>query len=687
MALLVKELCSAVEPTSVRTWIHPSGNVALLFEGSAELSIEAWVAFEHWLDEIVAGPALPLAELGKAMLEFAPWVAAARGSALIAWDGRTLRWLSQGSVAIVRVPIQWRLTRTGLTETTLAPPAAEVSAADDFQYIVVPSAVPAGNLAKRRFDAVEPGSYVGFSRAVGGAAGSKPWRALIFPAEYHASYANPSWSRVRFAGAQEDRLQELWGLRAIGDALDSEPDFEGTCIVGGLSVEQGRESVLGDGVLLSPYGIFVLELKHWFGQIRIPAQTEHQVERHLPGKTAKLQNNPLRGLRVYARNFSKQFKLEKYWVSGLLVFTYPGSEVVCLGPSGETLPVPHRSGDVGIGFPSHLAELMRGSAGGRPRLSHDDIASLVNQLAPSKHPPAPSQQSSAPSNHPHAPSKPPRAASRPAPAAPTLRIGRFLISPEPIREESTPYCDVLDVRVEGRSRRLWAKRYALNPLTSNLELEAARVGREVDALQDLSDLQGFYKYIDRAVQGHALYVIVEAVPGLRFDSWLGEKAPSREEKLRVLRELAQRLAVLAERNIVHRALSPAAVRVSDARLTVVNFDLCQSAHLATVEERARQQLDPAYLSLEASTPGRKLEPADDTVSFGKLVCLALTGELPFTTPAAARVFMRKPVLWNEYGAKHGLTGQELSDIRSMVAPMREQRPVGAALVEVMNRWQ
>jgi serine/threonine protein kinase len=243
------------------------------------------------------------------------------------------------------------------------------------------------------------------------------------------------------------------------------------------------------------------------------------------------------------------------------------------------------------------------------------------------------------------------------------------------------------VRVEGQDQRFWAKRYALNSLTSSLDAEAERVGREVRVLQDFSGKPGFYRYVDRSLQGHHDYVIVERVEGVALHRWIEREHPTRARKLSVLKQVAEALERLAKATVVHRALAPTAVRVgSDDCVTLVNFDFCQLASLATVDVRARAQLDPAYLSRDAATPGRKLSPADDSFSFGKLCCLALAGKLPFETPGIDPRFLRKPELWNEYASAYGITDQELTDIRKMLAPVREERPVGQSLTKLLEQW-
>jgi serine/threonine protein kinase len=262
-----------------------------------------------------------------------------------------------------------------------------------------------------------------------------------------------------------------------------------------------------------------------------------------------------------------------------------------------------------------------------------------------------------------------------------------LLSPQPIAAESTPYCDVLEARVDGQDRRYWAKRYALKTLTSSLEAEAERVGREVRVLQDFSGEPGFYRYIDRSLEGPFFYVIVERVVGLTLDKWLAQGSVSRLRKLTVLKQLAAVLAKLAPAGVVHRSLSPAAVRVGDDdRVTVVNFDFCQLSSLATVDARARAQLNPAYLSRDAATPGRKLYPSDDSFSFGKLCCLVLAGKLPFETPGIDPLFLRKPALWNDYASAHGIAAAELADIQKLLAQVREERPVGGALLTMIEAW-
>ena len=672
MPLFVKELCSARYAEPIRSWIHPSGDAALLFEPTSELSAEDWSSAQRWLGEQAAVAPAALRDFAAALADAAPFVRSAKALAFVATDGTRLHWLTRGQAFVVRVAIKVHTASAkhrpeGSSPPELMPEAGEGDCSDDYVYLLASSGVTPKLLRKQRFDDADSGPYVAFEHALAAASDGRPWRAFLCPAESRSSYANPHWSRIRFVGSQEGRTHELWGLRAIANVLDVCPDFAGSVILGGQSVRSGEGTTLGDGVLLCPYGAFLLEAKHWSGHWIVEPYNDNAPIVQLVRRGDRRRHNPLRALEAAAREFAGQHKtaLDK-WVGVLLVFTHPSASIECVDRAGTRHPDCYDAGDAIVCMAPRLAEAIRSMAARRQtRLAEHQIAAFVDAHGPKLAPTAPGEDVPRP-----------------------LRIGRFVIMPEPIAEESTPYCDVLDVTVDGRDRRLWAKRYRLNPLCADMNAEAERVGREVRALQDLSGEQGFYKYIDRFNEGQLLYVIVDRVEGLKLDQWLAHEHPSRERRLTVLRRLAYLLGRLAELDIVHRALSPAAVRIGERdSVTVVNFDFCQLGHLATIEQRARSGLAPAFLSQEAATPGCKLTPGDDTFSFGKLVCLVLTGELPFETPGIAPLFLTRPALWQQYADKHGLLADELTGIRSLLAQMRERRPIGAALVDLMDRWQ
>lgn len=651
----------------MQSWIHPSGLLAILFECSAEPPLEELAELHESLSEQTLGAPAQLAAFVAALKQSAPWLEQTKSLAILISDGKIVRWTMRGPIGIVRVPVKWRATQN--EKPLLLAANGQCDTADDYMYLLASSSAAPNVLKTREFRELDQASYAGFEQALGSVAGKNSWRALLFPVEYHSSYTNPSWKRVRFVGAQEDYEHELHGLRALGDALDAQPDFAGSVILGGQHVAprwkenapaRKGETILGDGVLVSPLGIYLLELKHWEGHFLVePRNANAPILRLRRDGSHTPKPNPIRALEVAARTF-KSDHAPSFPVYGLLVFTHPQAKVECIDPSGKVHPAPFDC----VCKVQDVAREIRAIAGAR-RLSKQEIEGVVKQFGP----------------------KPNAHVSRDARAPAPLRFGRFLVSPEPIAAESTPYCDVLEVRVDGQERRLWAKRYTLQTLTSSLEVEEERVGREVRILQDFSGEPGFYRFLDRVRDGSFYYVFVERVDGVRLDAWLVSEQPSRARRLAVLTQIAQVLAKLASANVVHRALAPSAIRVGAAdRVTIVNFDLCQISSLATVDARARAQLDPAYLSRDAATPGRKLAPADDSFSFGKLCCLVLGGKLPFETAGIDPMFLRKPSLWSEYALAHGIGERELADIRKLLSQVRDERPVGEALVSLVESW-
>jgi len=117
-------------------------------------------------------------------------------------------------------------------------------------------------------------------------------------------------------------------------------------------------------------------------------------------------------------------------------------------------------------------------------------------------------------------------------------------------------------------------------------------------------------------------------PGVRFGLWL-RTAPPVPDRLLALAGVADALAYLHARGIVHRDVKPENVMI-DARghATLLDFDL--AARLGEPGPRAMVGT-PAYLSPE-QVRGEPPAPATDLYGLGALSYRALTGEVPFSGP-------------------------------------------------------
>jgi serine/threonine-protein kinase len=513
-------------------------------------------------------------------------------------------------------------------------------------------------------------------RRFGEETASEPdWAFVVFPIEQQFSYLHTEWPYDPFKGAQEELAHEKRGLALIADALFRENDFQGFRIIGGLRFTLPNATRRLDGTLVSPWGVVLLELKDHRGDIRLDlTKLDEDMEIFQRGKVQP-QTNPVRKLTEILPHFKHDIgvnidlRLRKI---GAIVFTNPRAQVHCVRSDGSTVDIPARSGDILIVTPDTLAEQLRRFvrkidykyAQSHPPLNKNQIQEIIKTLS--------------------------RENVRKKPEIKQKRLGRYSIELEPDVHESTDYYEIFVGVREGTDKPIWAKHFHLPMLSRGNPADAAmRIGREIDALQDLNleMAPGVQHYLDQAPEGeNSLFVILEYIAGKRLDTWLKDQ-PERSSRIALLQSLAKTLAFLAAANIVHRALSPANIRVQEPseQPVLINFELCQMEHIATLPLAGRRLFDLSYMAPETNIPGGIVTPAADVYSFGKIVCLVLSGQLPFENYQEQEMAVARSEFWQQLAQTCG--NSIVNDLKRILSLNPHRRPVGAELINLVENWQ
>lgn len=668
MALFFKEHRTRSPDERLQCWISQDGCVAALVRFSRGVDRAAFVGIldevRSEVDPLKVSDTLDMVQYAAAEVDECESICA------LVIDGEHVYWVTKGEVILVSV--------SGRETEVVAETQGKRALAPGEYFLLLQGAIEPRQVARIALG-LEQESATFLQQSLDETSPGRPWQALVFPVESTSTWRDPQWPYDPFVGFQESQPHERLGLRLLADALFKRKDFSGFRIVGGHHVALLRGSRLLDGILVSPWGVHLLELKHVAGEITLEPQNRNTGMRILKGGGVRTDTNPVfkieEALRQTLASLDLGSAVPPFLRRGILLFTHPRAHVRCLDPSGKPTSIPQTVGNVMIATPTSIAAeivgQIGGTAGGRVTnnvaapIEREALNRIVHRLGKSAEVPAATRSSSA-----------------------VRQFGRFLVDHVPIEAESNEHITVFPARIEGKSNALWAKRFPLCSMgrSDSLDDEVARVGREVAALQDLSREAGIQRYWDRFVEGLHLYVLVDRPSGVPLEQWL-QQSPLTSRRIDVLLGLARVLCALASEGVVHRAIRPFNVRIDEQdQPMLINFDLCQIGSSATVDAASRLRLDATFLSREALTPGAKLGPADDVYSFGKLACTVLCGQQPFGSPMEQIRFVAKPRNWAVFAEDAELDPVILADIQAMVALDPARRPVGEQLVQRLAAW-
>jgi tetratricopeptide (TPR) repeat protein/predicted Ser/Thr protein kinase len=175
--------------------------------------------------------------------------------------------------------------------------------------------------------------------------------------------------------------------------------------------------------------------------------------------------------------------------------------------------------------------------------------------------------------------------------------------------------------------------------------DQARLQREAQALARVSH-PNIVSVFDVDVYEGCVYIAMEYLAGQTLRAWLKERERPLAERLEVLRQAGEGLAVAHRAGLVHRDLKPANVMVgADGRVKVLDFGLARVG--ASVDQASGTSSDlPHAVAEEALTEpghvsgtpgyvapehlfGAPATAQSDQFAFGVMLVQALSGERPF----------------------------------------------------------
>jgi serine/threonine-protein kinase len=194
----------------------------------------------------------------------------------------------------------------------------------------------------------------------------------------------------------------------------------------------------------------------------------------------------------------------------------------------------------------------------------------------------------------------------------------------------------------------------------------ARFLREVAVLRQI-DSDRIVRALDSGVDKGIYFLAMELVVGISAKARLADQGVfSAREAAAVGRDVAQALAVLAEKGLVHRDVKPSNFIIrEDGRATLVDFGLARREDQHDLTETGEAIGTPHFLSPEV-IQGAPADPRSDLYALGASLYEILTGKKPYTGRTPFEVFHRA--------------------IAGPVADLAQERPeLPQLLVEIVQR--
>ncbi len=364
-----------------------------------------------------------------------------------------------------------------------------------------------------------------------------------------------------------------------------------------------------DVILAARSGLYVVELKHWSGHIRVAPHhwvVDHYRPRRDPHLTNSFKCRLLKGL--YEHTFPT---FPRLWVESVVVLTNPDATVEGAdSPSAAAAGKRHNLTFASIDdFLSYLRK--REGDPANHVLSEAEIAAVVDHLR---------RQAELPR--------------RDVYSVPGYETVQYLFRrPDRIELVGRP--------LDGRTRGLSRFRVFRLP-TEGTPDERARAKRKAYNTLDSVSRIGDHPNIHRVwalpnEEGDVIEVSDWSEAGTLRDLIADkEHGPSTEEALRICRGVALALAAAHEAGIIHRAVKPEHVLMMNGIPKLTDFDL--SFHLdrepgdITVLPDPTRLRDDGYTAPELLA-GKDIDESTDLFSLGVIAYELLTGAKPFATAA------------------------------------------------------
>ena len=183
----------------------------------------------------------------------------------------------------------------------------------------------------------------------------------------------------------------------------------------------------------------------------------------------------------------------------------------------------------------------------------------------------------------------------------------------------------------------------------------ARFEREASLMGDLDDPH-FVRVLDHGQEGEQPFLVMEFVEGSTLKAYIGQSITlPAEEALCIARQVAEGLAAIHRRGVIHRDVKPQNIMVRpDGSVKVMDFGIAKATDMTTLTKTGFMVGTPHYVSPEQAM-GSVSDQRSDIYSLGVVLYEMLTGGLLFSGKTPIAILMKHlnepvPADWAEqYG--------------------------------------
>ena len=184
-----------------------------------------------------------------------------------------------------------------------------------------------------------------------------------------------------------------------------------------------------------------------------------------------------------------------------------------------------------------------------------------------------------------------------------------------------------------------------------------RFQREADLLGGLDDPH-FVRLFDHGQEGTQPFLVMEFIEGSTLKALIKAKDKlSSDQALYIARQIAEGLASIHRRGVIHRDIKPQNIMVRpDGTVKVMDFGIAKSVDTGTLTGAGLMIGTPHYISPEQAM-GKKVDQRADIYSLGVVLYEMLTGQLLFAGDSPVSVLMKHlhdPVP-SDWARQHGIS--------------------------------